>query len=45
MMVDSFAMKPLVELIALSGTPFLVGILVGYSLRSYVSLKRRLHHR
>jgi len=38
-------MKPLMELVALAGIPFLLGILVGDSLRSYVSLTRRLHHR
>jgi len=35
--------KQLIELIALTGSPFVVGILVGYSLRSYVSINRRLN--
>jgi hypothetical protein len=35
-------MTPLVEFIAVTCTPFLIGILVGYGLRSYVSLARRL---
>ena len=34
-------MTPLVEFIALTGVPFLAGVAVGYSLRSYVSLVRR----
>src|SRR6185437_14879665 len=40
--IDGFTVKPLIELVALTGSPFIVGILVGYSLRSYVSIKRRL---
>jgi hypothetical protein len=34
-------MTPLVEIIAVTGTPFLIGVAVGYGLRSYVSLARR----
>jgi len=34
-------MTPLVELIAITCTPFLMGVVVGYGLRSYVSLARR----
>jgi hypothetical protein len=34
-------MNPLVEFIFLTGTPFLIGPLTGYSLRSYVSVLRR----
>jgi hypothetical protein len=35
-------MTPLVELIAITCTPFLIGVVVGYSLRSYVSMTHRL---
>jgi hypothetical protein len=31
-----------VEFIAITCTPFLIGVIVGYGLRSYVSLARRL---
>jgi hypothetical protein len=34
-------MNPLVEFIVLTGTPFLIGLLIGYSLRSYISVMRR----
>jgi hypothetical protein len=35
-------MTPLAELIAITGMPFLIGVAVGYGLRSYVSMTRRL---
>jgi hypothetical protein len=37
-------MTSLLELIVLSGLPFLFGIVIGYSLRSYVSLARHSRH-
>jgi len=34
-------MSPLMQLLALIGVPFMVGILVGFGLRSYISLMQR----
>jgi hypothetical protein len=38
---SSLMMTPLTELILLTGIPFIIGIGVGYGLRSYISLMRR----
>ena len=38
------AMTPLTELIALITAPFFLGMMVGYSMRSYVSMARRSKH-
>jgi hypothetical protein len=35
-------MVPLIELAAVSGIPFIFGIMIGYGLRSYISQRRRL---
>ena len=37
-------MTPLMQLVALTTSPFVVGMAVGYSLRSYVSMVRRSKH-
>jgi hypothetical protein len=34
-------MSPILELMALTGLPFLIGIVIGYGVRSYVSMVRR----
>jgi hypothetical protein len=34
-------MNPLMQLLALTGVPFVIGILVGFGLRAYISLVRR----
>ena len=38
------AMTLLVELTAFTVTPLIIGIIIGYSLRSYVSMVRRSRH-
>jgi hypothetical protein len=34
-------MNPTIELVLLTGVPFVIGVIVGYRLRSYVSIVRR----
>jgi hypothetical protein len=38
------AMTPLMQLAVVTFTPLIIGIIVGYSLRSYVSMMRRSRH-
>ena len=38
------AMTPLMEIAVVTFTPLIIGIIIGYSLRSYVSMIRRSRH-